>query len=79
MSQLELIQEDLAYATDEVERLSKVVNEQAALLEDSKALNIERENNVNTLKEQVLTLPFLLQSTKGIMYSYQVIVTKNVQ
>ncbi|XP_073724476.1 kinesin-like protein KIF15 isoform X1 [Misgurnus anguillicaudatus] len=54
--ELELIQDDLAYATDEVERLSKVVNEQTALLEDSKALNIERENNVNTLKEQVKQL-----------------------
>ncbi|KAI7811668.1 kinesin-like protein KIF15-A isoform X2 [Triplophysa rosa] len=54
--ELELIQDDLAYATDEVERLSKVVKEQEALLENSKTLNIERENNVNTLKEQVKKL-----------------------
>ncbi|XP_056596432.1 kinesin-like protein KIF15-A isoform X2 [Triplophysa dalaica] len=54
--ELELIQDDLAYATDEVERLSKVVKEQEAFLENSKTLNIERENNVNTLKEQVKQL-----------------------
>ncbi|KAA0724089.1 Kinesin-like protein KIF15-A [Triplophysa tibetana] len=54
--ELELIQDDLAYATDEVERLGKVVKEQEAFLENSKTLNIERENNVNTLKEQVKQL-----------------------
>lgn len=56
MSQLELLQEDLSYATDEVERLSKVVEEQAALLESSRTLNTEKENKINTLEEQVLPL-----------------------
>uniref|UniRef100_A0A8C1QJQ4 Kinesin family member 15 n=1 Tax=Cyprinus carpio TaxID=7962 RepID=A0A8C1QJQ4_CYPCA len=51
--ELELLQEDLAYATDEVERLGKVVEEQAALLESSRTLNTEKENSINSLKEQV--------------------------
>uniref|UniRef100_A0A9J7YBB6 Kinesin motor domain-containing protein n=1 Tax=Cyprinus carpio carpio TaxID=630221 RepID=A0A9J7YBB6_CYPCA len=49
---LELLQEDLSYATDEVERLSKVVEEQAASLESSRTLNTEKENSINSLKEQ---------------------------
>uniref|UniRef100_A0A673HYT9 Kinesin-like protein KIF15-A n=1 Tax=Sinocyclocheilus rhinocerous TaxID=307959 RepID=A0A673HYT9_9TELE len=52
--ELELLQEDLSYATDEVERLSKVVEEQAALLESSRTLNTEKEHSINSLKEQVL-------------------------
>uniref|UniRef100_A0A8C1KC04 Kinesin family member 15 n=1 Tax=Cyprinus carpio TaxID=7962 RepID=A0A8C1KC04_CYPCA len=55
--ELELLQEDLAYATDEVERLGKVVEEQAALLESSRTLNTEKENSINSLKEQVLLTP----------------------
>ncbi|XP_051740590.1 kinesin-like protein KIF15-A isoform X2 [Ctenopharyngodon idella] len=54
--ELELLQEDLSYATDEVERLSKVVEEQAALLENSRTLNTEKENKINTLEEQVKQL-----------------------
>ncbi|XP_077067426.1 kinesin-like protein KIF15 isoform X2 [Siphateles boraxobius] len=54
--ELELLQEDLSYATDEMERLSKVVEEQAALLERSRTLNTEKENNINTLEEQVKQL-----------------------
>ncbi|XP_051546297.1 kinesin-like protein KIF15-A isoform X2 [Myxocyprinus asiaticus] len=54
--ELELLQEDLAYATDEVERLSKVVEEQTAVLESSKTLNTERDNQINSLQEQVTQL-----------------------
>lgn len=54
--ELELLQEDLSYATDEMERLGKVVEEQTALLEASKSQNTEKENNINTLKEQVQQL-----------------------
>uniref|UniRef100_A0A8C1KCZ9 Kinesin family member 15 n=1 Tax=Cyprinus carpio TaxID=7962 RepID=A0A8C1KCZ9_CYPCA len=57
--ELELLQEDLAYATDEVERLGKVVEEQAALLESSRTLNTEKENSINSLKEQVLLINLL--------------------
>ncbi len=52
----ELLQEDLSYATEEVERLGKVVEEQAASLESSRTLNTEKDNNINSLKEQVLLL-----------------------
>lgn len=71
MSQLELLQEDLSYATDEVERLSKVVEEQAALLENSRTLNTEKENKINTLEEQVLPLlpQFMLQFLNQICKS----------
>ncbi|KAK2867619.1 hypothetical protein QQF64_023345 [Cirrhinus molitorella] len=51
--ELELLQEDLSYTTDEVERLSKVVEKQVALLESSRTLNTEKENSINSLKEQV--------------------------
>ncbi|XP_067292937.1 kinesin-like protein KIF15 isoform X3 [Pseudorasbora parva] len=51
--ELELLQDDLSYASDEVARLSKVVEEQAALLESSRSLNTEKENIINTLEEQV--------------------------
>ncbi|XP_051978740.1 kinesin-like protein KIF15-A [Xyrauchen texanus] len=54
--ELELLQEDLAYATDEVARLCKVVEDQIALMESSKTLNTERENHINTLQEQVTQL-----------------------
>uniref|UniRef100_A0A8C1WV22 Kinesin family member 15 n=1 Tax=Cyprinus carpio TaxID=7962 RepID=A0A8C1WV22_CYPCA len=57
--ELELLQEDLAYATDEVERLGKVLEEQAALLESSRTLNTEKENSINSLKEQVLLINLL--------------------
>ncbi len=56
VSQSELLQEDLSYATEEVERLGKVVEEQAASLESSRTLNTEKDNNINSLKEQVLLL-----------------------
>uniref|UniRef100_A0A9J7XBD9 Kinesin motor domain-containing protein n=1 Tax=Cyprinus carpio carpio TaxID=630221 RepID=A0A9J7XBD9_CYPCA len=70
--ELELLQEDLAYATDEVERLGKVVEEQAALLESSRSLNTEKENSINSLKEQVLlVLPqFMLH---GVLQEIEVL------
>ncbi|KAI2648072.1 Kinesin-like protein KIF15-A [Labeo rohita] len=55
--ELELLQEDLSYTTDEVERLSKVVEEQAASLESSRTLNTEKENTINFLKEQTPQTP----------------------
>uniref|UniRef100_A0A8C2GED5 Kinesin family member 15 n=1 Tax=Cyprinus carpio TaxID=7962 RepID=A0A8C2GED5_CYPCA len=57
--ELELLQEDLAYATDEVESLGTVREEQAALLESSRTLNTEKENSINSLKEQVLLINLL--------------------
>uniref|UniRef100_A0A8C1ZDH1 Kinesin-like protein n=1 Tax=Cyprinus carpio TaxID=7962 RepID=A0A8C1ZDH1_CYPCA len=70
--ELELLQEDLAYATDEVERLGKVLEEQAALLESSRTLNTEKENSINSLKEQVLlVLPqFMLH---GVLQEIEVL------
>uniref|UniRef100_A0A8C1ZDG9 Kinesin family member 15 n=1 Tax=Cyprinus carpio TaxID=7962 RepID=A0A8C1ZDG9_CYPCA len=67
--ELELLQEDLAYATDEVERLGKVLEEQAALLESSRTLNTEKENSINSLKEQVL----LLESRRSSMITMEVL------
>uniref|UniRef100_A0A8C2HTT1 Kinesin-like protein n=1 Tax=Cyprinus carpio TaxID=7962 RepID=A0A8C2HTT1_CYPCA len=70
--ELELLQEDLAYATDEVESLGTVREEQAALLESSRTLNTEKENSINSLKEQVLlVLPqFMLH---GVLQEIEVL------
>uniref|UniRef100_A0A8B9K3U9 Kinesin-like protein n=1 Tax=Astyanax mexicanus TaxID=7994 RepID=A0A8B9K3U9_ASTMX len=50
---LELMQEDLAYATEEVERLSKALEEQTASLQRAEVLSTERETTIHTLQEQV--------------------------
>ncbi|XP_072532827.1 kinesin-like protein KIF15 [Salminus brasiliensis] len=51
--ELELLQEDLAYATEEVERLSKALEEQTASLKKAELLNTEREATVHALQEQL--------------------------
>uniref|UniRef100_A0A8B9RBR4 Kinesin motor domain-containing protein n=1 Tax=Astyanax mexicanus TaxID=7994 RepID=A0A8B9RBR4_ASTMX len=51
--ELELMQEDLAYATEEVERLSKALEEQTASLQRAEVLSTERETTIHTLQEQV--------------------------
>ncbi|XP_049337031.1 kinesin-like protein KIF15-A isoform X5 [Astyanax mexicanus] len=51
--ELELMQEDLAYATEEVERLSKALEEQTASLQRAEVLSTERETTIHTLQEQL--------------------------
>ncbi|XP_036429425.1 kinesin-like protein KIF15-A [Colossoma macropomum] len=51
--ELELLQEDLAYATEEVERLSKALEEETASLQKAQLLNTEKEATIQMLQEQL--------------------------
>ncbi|KAI4885619.1 hypothetical protein NFI96_019061, partial [Prochilodus magdalenae] len=51
--ELELLQEDLAYATEEVERLSKALEEQNASLQQAQSLSAEKETTIQALQEQL--------------------------
>lgn len=48
-----MLQDDLAYATEEVERLSKALEEQAALLQKAQLHNTEKDATIHTLQDQV--------------------------
>uniref|UniRef100_A0AAR2M6L2 Kinesin motor domain-containing protein n=1 Tax=Pygocentrus nattereri TaxID=42514 RepID=A0AAR2M6L2_PYGNA len=50
--ELDLLQEDLAYATEEVERLSRALEEQTASLQKAQLLSTEKEATIQTLQEQ---------------------------
>lgn len=51
--QLELLQEDLAYVTEEVEKLSKVLEEKTEELQKAERLSAEKDMVIITLQEQV--------------------------
>ncbi|XP_066535073.1 kinesin-like protein KIF15 isoform X2 [Hoplias malabaricus] len=51
--ELEMLQEDLAYTTEEVERLSKALEEQTALLQEAQLSNTEKETKINKLQDQL--------------------------
>uniref|UniRef100_A0A3B4BWJ8 Kinesin motor domain-containing protein n=1 Tax=Pygocentrus nattereri TaxID=42514 RepID=A0A3B4BWJ8_PYGNA len=51
--ELDLLQEDLAYATEEVERLSRALEEQTASLQKAQLLSTEKEATIQTLQEQL--------------------------
>uniref|UniRef100_A0AAY4CD03 Kinesin motor domain-containing protein n=1 Tax=Denticeps clupeoides TaxID=299321 RepID=A0AAY4CD03_9TELE len=51
--ELELLQEELTYATEEVERLTKVLDEQSVLLQSTQDQLSERDSTVQNLQEQV--------------------------
>uniref|UniRef100_A0A6Q2YC08 Kinesin motor domain-containing protein n=1 Tax=Esox lucius TaxID=8010 RepID=A0A6Q2YC08_ESOLU len=53
---VEVLQEEVAYATEEVERLTKVLDEQAGLLQASQDQNAQMEAAVQTLQQKVKTL-----------------------
>uniref|UniRef100_A0AAY4CBJ6 Kinesin motor domain-containing protein n=1 Tax=Denticeps clupeoides TaxID=299321 RepID=A0AAY4CBJ6_9TELE len=50
--ELELLQEELTYATEEVERLTKVLDEQSVLLQSTQDQLSERDSTVQNLQEQ---------------------------
>uniref|UniRef100_A0A3P8ZW28 Kinesin motor domain-containing protein n=1 Tax=Esox lucius TaxID=8010 RepID=A0A3P8ZW28_ESOLU len=54
--EVEVLQEEVAYATEEVERLTKVLDEQAGLLQASQDQNAQMEAAVQTLQQKVKTL-----------------------
>ncbi|XP_028821663.1 kinesin-like protein KIF15 isoform X2 [Denticeps clupeoides] len=51
--ELELLQEELTYATEEVERLTKVLDEQSVLLQSTQDQLSERDSTVQNLQEQL--------------------------
>ena len=50
---MEMLQDSLAYATEEVERLTKVFDEQTTLLQAAQDQITEREATIKTLQDQV--------------------------
>lgn len=52
----ELLQDSLAYATEELDRLSKVFDEQATLLEGARQQLDQRDSTIHTLQDQVQEL-----------------------
>lgn len=51
--QLELLQEDLAFVTEEVGKLSKVLEEKTAELQRAECLSTEKDKTISMLQEQV--------------------------
>ncbi|XP_010877142.1 kinesin-like protein KIF15-A [Esox lucius] len=51
--EVEVLQEEVAYATEEVERLTKVLDEQAGLLQASQDQNAQMEAAVQTLQQKL--------------------------
>ncbi|XP_058242666.1 kinesin-like protein KIF15-A [Hemibagrus wyckioides] len=51
--ELEMLQEDLAYVTEEVEKLNKVLDERTAELQTAERLCAEKDTTVSTLQEQL--------------------------
>ncbi|XP_047668229.1 kinesin-like protein KIF15-A isoform X3 [Tachysurus fulvidraco] len=51
--ELELLQEDLAYVTEEVEKLNNVLEEKTSELESVKCLCTEKDMSISTLQEQL--------------------------
>ena len=58
---MELLQEDLAYTTEEVARLSKALEEQNASLQQAQSLSVEKETTIQALQEQVRHILNLLE------------------
>ncbi|XP_030628202.1 kinesin-like protein KIF15 [Chanos chanos] len=51
--ELELLQEELTYTSEEVERLTKVLDEQTALLQSAQEQNAQSEATIQTLQDQL--------------------------
>uniref|UniRef100_A0A8C8CSL2 Kinesin motor domain-containing protein n=1 Tax=Oncorhynchus tshawytscha TaxID=74940 RepID=A0A8C8CSL2_ONCTS len=54
--EVEVLQEEVVYATEEVERLTKVLDEQAGLLQASQDQTAQKEAIIQTLQEKVTDL-----------------------
>lgn len=51
--QVELLQEEVAYATEEVERLTKVLDEQHSLLQISQEQTAQKDAMIQKLQQKV--------------------------
>lgn len=52
-SQVEVLQEEVAYATEEVERLTKVLDEQNSLLQASQEQTAQKDAVIHQLEQKV--------------------------
>uniref|UniRef100_A0A8C7D6I1 Kinesin family member 15 n=1 Tax=Oncorhynchus kisutch TaxID=8019 RepID=A0A8C7D6I1_ONCKI len=62
---VEVLQEEMVYATEEVERLTKVLDEQAGLLQASQDQTAQKEAIIQTLQEKPLKMNQGLQTVRG--------------
>ncbi len=51
--QVEVLQEEVTYATEEVERLTKVLDEQSSLLQASQEQTAQKDIAIKNLQQQV--------------------------
>lgn len=54
---MEMLQDSLSYATEEVDRLAKVLDEQTTLLQATQDQLADREATIKTLQDQVTPTP----------------------
>lgn len=56
LPQVEMLQEEVTYATEEVERLTKVLDEQSVLLQASQEQTAQKDIVIQNLKQKVKLL-----------------------
>lgn len=56
LPQVEVLQEEVTYATEEVERLTKVLDEQSVLLQVSQEQTAQKDIVIQNLKQKVKLL-----------------------
>lgn len=56
LPQVEVLQEEVTYATEEVERLTKVLDEQSVLLQASQEQTAQKDIVIQNLKQKVKLL-----------------------
>lgn len=54
---MEVLQEEMTYATEEVERLTKVIDEQNSLLQKSQEQTAQKDAMIHKLEQKVYSSP----------------------
>lgn len=66
LPQVEMLQEEVAYATEEVERLTKVLDEQNSLLQASQKQAAWKDVTIKNLQQKVISvISFVIRLFKG--------------
>lgn len=60
-----MLQEEVAYATEEVERLTKVLDEQNSLLQTSQEQAAQKDVTIKNLQQKVISEGFVIRLFKG--------------
>lgn len=60
-----MLQEEVAYATEEVERLTKVLDEQNSLLQASQEQAAQKDVTIKNLQQKVISEGFVIRLFKG--------------